>query len=96
MAVIQFLAMKDRDLQKAKIALMDFLGYVSLQLLTQFAFYFFSYGGDSYYFPVIAVALIGTSVYSVLTLFGSFKVYQLLNINQIKSDSDNYQNYYAA
>ncbi len=92
---LQFVAMKNRDLKKAKMALIGFLGYVPLGLFSPFAFYLFTVN-----FPIQS-ALAGfvyLFIYDAVILIGSFKVYQLLNTNQIKPEFENYenQNYYAA
>ncbi len=89
--VIQFLAMKDRDLQKSKIALIGFLGYVSVSFLIQLMFITFAYPAE-YLFSMLFSALINHALIGSLTIIGSFKVYQLLNENQIKSEPDFSQN----
>ena len=105
LVILQFLAMRDRNLQKAKIALIGFLSYISLYILGPFVMFLFAPSASDV-FPILIFALIYIVLYGSLTLIGSFKVYQLLNENEIKSEPDfsqnqnqhqnQNQNYYAA
>ncbi len=89
--LIQFSAMKDRNLHKAKMALLGFLGYFFICLVLQIRLILV--------FSNIAEVFIEKFFYLFLdlglVLIGSIKVYQLLNINQIKSEADS-SSYYRA
>jgi len=90
---LQFSAMKDRNLQKAKMAFICFLGYYFVCIIYQICLVllFLEMG-----FELLFEQLLSVFIEIILTLIGSFKVYQFLNVNQIKCESDNYQSYYKA
>ncbi len=91
--LIQFLAMKDRNLHKAKIALIGFLGYYFTCFVYQTFISLQFFEDDD--LKWIASGYIFIFIDIALTVIGSFKVYQFLNVNKIKSEADNYSYYQA-
>jgi len=88
---IQFSAMKDRSLDKAKMAFTWLLGYFFVCIVYQ-TFFVFTFEKVNH-IMVLVRAFFWIFVDTVLVLIGSFKVYQLLDVNQIKSEAENYQSF---
>lgn len=89
--VIQFNAINKKDLQKAKIALMGFIGcycsWIAYQIFIWLRFNRYTSLGS--FFTL--------TLYFVLCLNGSVKVYQTLNdANTKEIKSNNYNSYYTA
>ena len=92
---LQFTAMKNRNLQKAKMALVGFIGYYFICIVHQiYNIVFFYRFSDSYFFAFQPLFWLALDI--ILTFIGSLKVYQFLNVNKIKCESDNSQSYYRA
>ncbi len=86
MVVLQFLAMKNRDLLKAKIALVGFMVYIASNFLILLITFGANSASSNKLVPVIMSGLLTVAFDGSLTLIGSFKVYQILSENQIKSE----------
>jgi len=91
---IQLSAMKDRDLKKAKMALIGFLGYTFICVVIRILVCLRFNGGLNWEF--LLRGFLWISLDAILTVIGSFKVFQLLSANQIKSESENYQSFSRA
>jgi len=82
--IIQLVAIRQRDLIKAKMALVGHFGFFGICLLNAFFLnYVFFETLDSGF---LIRSLISAAVFGLWVLFGSIKVYQFLNAKQIENE----------
>ncbi len=92
-AVLQFLAMKDRDLWKANYALIGFIGWYVLSIINVIVLWLRNLEYISFDGYVLGI-FVTFSVLFALGVTGSLQVYKRLGVKQIEPESMNYQNYY--
>ena len=90
--LMQFVAIKNRDLKTAKIALICHLCYLFASIVYQIIFLYAIFG--YLHLQLFFSGIIWTAFSAVCIIPGSFKVLQFLNANRIKCEADHYQSYY--
>lgn len=78
--------MMQRDLKKAKIALIGFVAEPVIHFIFAFALCLIRFEGLE--FNVIGGVLVYIATFTLLVIFGSYKVHQFLQVNQIQSNDD--------
>ncbi len=89
--LIQFVAIKDRDLTKAKVALICHAGFLFISIVYQVASSYAFFG-----YLRLPLGLKWTVFSAVIVIPGSFKVLRFLKANKIQSEADHYQSSYQA